>query len=199
MIQNYLERLGAAGKPVTQLTSDHATGINVLNHEMQEALNRQINAELFSSYLYLSMSAWLDAQGLKGMAHWMRTQAQEETLHALKFIDFVSERDGRVLLTSIDAPQTEWKSPLAVFEHTCEHEAHVTALIGQLVDQAVHTKDHAANGFLQWFVTEQVEEEATVRDIRDKLKMIGDTGAMLYMIDQELGQRTLPVADQSGA
>ena len=170
----------------------------MLNPKMQDAFNEQINAELFSSYLYLSMSTWAEAQGFKGMAQWMRMQAQEENLHVMKFIDFVNERDGRVLLTAIEAPNTEWSSPLAIFEDTCEHESKVTGLINELVDLALREKDHAANSFLQWFVTEQVEEEATARDVRDKLKLAGGSGAVLYMIDQELARRPAPAAEDSG-
>lgn len=158
--------------------------------KMLDAFNEQINAELFSSYLYLSMSAWLETKGLKGSANWMRIQSQEEMMHATKFIDFMHERDGRVLLTAIESPQTEWKSPSDVFEHVCRHEAEVTASINKLVDLSLADSDHAANAFLQWFVTEQVEEEATARDIRDKLKLAADNGAVLYMIDQELSGRT---------
>ncbi len=153
------------------------------------AFNEQINVELFSSYLYLSMSTWLESKGLKGTAHWMRMQSQEETGHVTKFIDFVQERDGRVILTAVGSPQTEWKSPVDVFEDVCAHEAEVTARINKLVDLSIAESDHAANAFLQWFVTEQVEEEATARDVRDKLKLAGDSGAVLYMIDQELGGR----------
>ena len=164
----------------------------MLKPKIEGAFNKQINAELFSSYLYLSMSAWLESQGLKGMAHWMRMQAQEEDLHAKKFIDFISECGGRVLLSAIEGPQTEWSSPLAVFEGACQHESKVTGMINDLVDLAVSERDHAANNFLQWFVTEQVEEEASAGEIRDKLKLAGDSGAVLYMIDQELGQRPVP-------
>jgi ferritin len=159
---------------------------------MEAALNSQINAELYSSYLYLSMSAYCDSQNLAGMANWMRIQAQEEHTHAMKFFDFVNERDGRVLLTQIEAPKTEWTSPLDVFEETLAHEQKVTGLINDLVDLSLEEKDHASNTFLQWFVTEQVEEEATAKTILDKLKLIGDNPVALYMLDGELGQRTLP-------
>ena len=162
--------------------------------KIQAAFNKQINAEVFSWYLYLSMASWLDAQGLKGVAHWMRMQAQEEYAHAMKFINFVDECDGRVILTAIEAPKTEWDSALDVFKDTCEHESKVTGLINDMVDLALSEKDHAANGFLQWFVTEQVEEEATARDLRDKLKLAGKDGAILFMIDQDLGQRPAPAA-----
>jgi ferritin len=164
----------------------------MLSPRIQDAFNSQINAELFSSYLYLSMSAYCDSQNLAGMANWMRIQAQEEHTHAMKFFDFVNERDGRVLLTQIEAPKTEWTSPLDVFEETLAHEQKVTGLINGLVDLSLEEKDHASNTFLQWFVTEQVEEESTAKTIVDKLKLIGDNPVALYMLDGELGQRTLP-------
>jgi ferritin len=164
----------------------------MLNTKIQDALNSQINAELYSSYLYLSMSAYFDSQNLTGMANWMRIQAQEELTHAMKFFDFVNERDGRVVLTQVGAPKTEWTSPLDVFEDVLAHEKKVTGLINELVDLSLTEKDHAANIFLQWFVTEQVEEEANASTIVDKLKLIGDTPVALYMLDGELGQRTLP-------
>ena len=159
------------------------------NPKIQDALNKQLNAELYSSYLYLSMAAYLESQNLKGMAHWMRIQAQEENLHAMKFFDFINERGGKVVLTQIDAPKTEWSSPLDVFEDTCKHESKVTGLINELVDLSLSEKDHAANAFLQWFVTEQVEEEASVQEIAGKLKLVGERGGMLFMLDRELGQR----------
>jgi ferritin len=164
----------------------------MLNTNIQDALNSQINAELYSSYLYLSMSAYFDSQNLTGMANWMRIQAQEELTHAMKFFDFVNERDGIVVLTQVGAPKTEWTSPLDVFEDVLAHEKKVTGLINELVDLSLTEKDHAANIFLQWFVTEQVEEEANASTIVDKLKLIGDTPVALYMLDGELGQRTLP-------
>ncbi len=166
----------------------------MLNKKIQDAFNRQINAELSSAYLYLSMDSWLQSRGLKGMAHWMGLQAREETMHTMKFIDFINECDGRVLLAGVEGPKTEWDSALAVFEDTCKHEARVTGLIHELVDLAAREKDHAAGIFLQWFVTEQVEEEAAAKDIRDKLRLAGDNGAVLFMIDQELGRRPGPAA-----
>ena len=162
----------------------------MLNKTIQDAFNKQLNAELFSSYLYVSMSAYFESINLKGMANWMRIQAQEEMQHAMKFYEFIHDRGGRALMMPIDGPNTEWGSPLAVFEETCQHEAKVTALINDLVDLSMKEKDHAANAFLQWFVTEQVEEEATAEEITGKLKLAGDNASVLYMIDQELGQRT---------
>ncbi len=164
----------------------------MLNQKIEAALNSQINAEIFSSYLYLSMSAYFDSQNLAGMANWMRFQAQEELIHVMKFFDFTNERDGRVLLPQIDGPKTEWTSPLDAFEDAYAHEQKVTGLINDLVDLSLAEKDHASNTFLQWFVTEQVEEEAAAKTIVDKLKMVGDNPVALYMLDGELGQRTPP-------
>ena len=158
----------------------------MLNPKIQDAFDQQLNAEMFSSYLYLSMAAYFESHNLKGMAHWMRIQVQEETMHAMKFFDFINERGGKVTLTQIDAPQTEWRSPLDVFEDTCQHESKVTGLINDLVDLSLSEKDHATNTFLQWFVTEQVEEEATAQEVRDKLKFVSDNPVALLMIDQEL-------------
>jgi ferritin len=162
--------------------------------KIEEAFNKQINAELFSEYLYLSMAAHFESQGLKGMARWMRMQAQEEHIHAMKFFDFIHERGGRVVLTKIDAPKTEWSSALAVFEGAYEHECKVTGLIDELVNLAISAKDHASNAFLQWFVTEQVEEEASATEVVERLKLAGDRGGTLLMIDRELGQRGAPAA-----
>lgn len=169
----------------------------MLNPKIQDALNSQINAEIYSSYLYLSMSAYFDSQNLGGMANWMRVQAQEELTHAMKFFDFVNERDGRVQLTQVEAPKTEWTSPLEVFEDALAHEQKVTGLINNLVDLSLGEKDHASSTFLQWFVTEQVEEEAAARTIVEKLKLIGDNPMPLYMLDGELGQRTPPAQTES--
>ena len=164
----------------------------MLSPKIQDALNRQINAELFSSYLYLSMSAYFESKSLRGMANWMRIQAQEEDIHAMKFYDFVNDRGGRVVLTAIEAPKTSWDSPKQVFEETYAHECHVTSLINKLVDLSRTESDHAAETFLQWFVTEQVEEESNAETILDKLELVGDNGVALLMIDNELAQRIPP-------
>ncbi len=161
----------------------------MLNQKTQEAFNKQINAELYSAYLYLSMSAYFESKGFAGMAGWMRAQAQEEVVHAMKFYDHVHERGGVVILTEIEAPKTEWSSPLNAFEEAYNHERKVTGLIHGLVDMAISEKDHAANAFLQWFVEEQVEEEASVLAIVDKLKLAGEHSSVLLMLDRELGQR----------
>jgi ferritin len=161
----------------------------MLNPRVQEALNKQINAELFSSYLYLSMAAHFEAANLPGLASWMRAQAAEEKTHAMKIFDFVLDRGGRVALAAIDAPTSEWKSPRDVFEDVYAHERKVTGLIGHLVNLALEEKDHATHAFLQWFVNEQVEEERTASLLVDQLKLVGDSGVGLYMFDAQLGRR----------
>ena len=161
----------------------------MIDGRTQEALNRHANAEFYSSYLYLSMSAYFQSINLTGFAHWMRIQAREELAHALKFYDHVIERGGRVSLQAVEAPTAQWDSPLAAFEDAYRHEQKVTGLINQLVDEAVQTKDHATNNFLQWFVSEQVEEEAAADAIVQKLKLVGGAPGGLFMIDHHLGQR----------
>jgi ferritin len=162
----------------------------MISKKMEKALNDQINAEAYSAYLYLSMAAYFEAENLPGLASWMRIQTQEETVHALKFFDFVNERRGRVALKAIDAPAKEWKSPLAAFEAAFEHEQMVTGRINDLVNLAVQEKDHATGAFLQWFVNEQVEEETSVDKIVQMLKMGEKAPGAMFMIDRELGQRT---------
>lgn len=164
----------------------------MLSGTMQAALNSQLNAELFSSYLYLSMAANLESRNLKGMSHWFQVQAQEEMIHALKFYNFILDRGGKVALAAIEGPQTEWATPLAAFETAQGHEAKVTGLINNLVDLAITEKDHASNAFLQWFVTEQVEEEASVLAVVESLKLSGDDSSGLFMIDKDLAQRPQP-------
>ena len=164
----------------------------MLNQKIQDAFNKQLNSELFSSYLYLSMAAYFESQNLKGMARWMQLQAEEEHGHALKFLTFINDRGGRVLLTALEGPRTEWESPLAAFEDAYKHECTVTGQINDLVELAIGEKDHASNVFLQWFITEQVEEESSVQEIRDRLMTAGDNLALLYMVDRDLGQRGAP-------
>ena len=166
----------------------------MLSDTMQEAFNKQLNAEMWSGYIYLSMSAWFEGQSLPGMANWMKNQALEELIHAMKFYDHIIERGGTVTLAPIDAVETGWDSPLAVFEATYEHECHVTSLINNLVDLAIKESDHASNAFLQWFVTEQVEEEDNAMAIVDQMKMVGDARGALFLLDRELGARPAPSA-----
>jgi len=162
----------------------------MLSQKVQDAFNKHLNAELYSSYLYLSMSAYFEAENLQGMASWMRIQAGEELGHALKFFDFINERGGRVLLSEVEPPKTEWNGAVDVFQNTYDHECLVSRLINDLVDLTLQEKDHAANAFLQWFVTEQVEEEATAQSVLEKLKLMGDDGMGRFMLDEQLGQRT---------
>ncbi len=167
-----------------------------MTERMEEALNKQLNAELYSAYMYLSMTAWFEAMNLDGFASWMKAQALEETEHAMKFYNFINERGGRVRLMPIEGPPTDWDSPVDVFEAAYKHEQRVTGLINDLVDLAIQEKDHATQIFLQWFVTEQVEEEASFSAILEKLRMVGESPGPLFMMDRELGQRrvNLPVA-----
>ena len=172
----------------------------MINEKMAQALNKQINAELYSAYLYFSMAAHFESVNLPGFAHWMRIQTQEELMHAMKIYDFVNERGGRVILKAIEQPPVEWKSPLAVFEATCKHEQKVTGLINELVNLAIEEKDHATNAFLQWFINEQVEEEKSASDIVGKLKLIEANPEGMYMLDKEMGQRifTPPAGTEEG-
>ncbi len=170
----------------------------MLKKTMQQAMNDQINAEMYSSYLYLSMEAYFQSISLNGFAAWMRAQVQEELMHAMKFYDFVHERGGQVTLESINKPDTAWASPLAAFEAVLKHEQHVTSLINDLVDLAISEKDHASNIFLQWFVTEQVEEEASVGEVVEKLRLIQDNPSGLFMMDAEMGKRVFTITAGAG-
>jgi len=161
----------------------------MLSKKIQDAINEQIKNELYSGYLYLSMSAYFEASNLPGFAHWMRLQAEEEQEHALKFFDYVNDRAGRVVLKAIDQPPAEFKSPLAVFEHTLEHERKVTGLINHLYELALEENDYPTQVMLQWFIDEQVEEEKNAEQIVETLKMVGDKGQALIMMDHQLGLR----------
>ena len=161
----------------------------MIKEKIQGALNDQLNWELYSAYIYFAMAAYFESVNLPGCANWMKVQAQEELTHVMKFYDFVNERGGRVTLAAVEAPPAEWDSPLAAFVNAYEHEQGVSERINKLVDVAVAESDHATNGFLQWFVTEQVEEEASVDEIVQKLKLVGKEGGGLFMLDGELAQR----------
>jgi ferritin len=161
----------------------------MISKKMQNSFNDQVEAEFFSAHLYLSMSAYLESIDLPGFAHWMRIQYQEEISHGMKMFDYVIERDGRSIVHAIETPQAEWSNVLAVFEESLKHEQKVTGLINNLVDIALSEKDHAAQVFLQWFVIEQVEEEANAKGIVQQLKMLGDSKAGLFQIDRELATR----------
>ena len=161
----------------------------MLKERIEKALNDQVNAEIFSAYLYLSMSSCFAAMNFSGFAQWMKVQAMEEMSHAMKIYDFIIERGGRVTLAQIDAPETAWESPLAAFEAAYKHEQYITSRINDLVDMAIEERDHATNIFLQWFVSEQVEEEASADEIVQKLKLVGSQGNAIFMLDRELGSR----------
>lgn len=161
----------------------------MISAKMLKTLNKHLNEEMFSSYLYLSMSAYFETKNLKGFANWMRLQSQEEYMHAMKFYSYIIQVGGNVTLAQINAPKTSWKNHMEVFKETLEHEKYITELINKLVDLAIQEKDHATNNFLQWFVNEQVEEVATAEDIVNKLEMIGDNKNGLFLIDRELGAR----------
>lgn len=161
----------------------------MLSQKIQSALNAQINAEMWSAYLYLSMSMAAADKGLKGVANWFAIQFKEEQDHAQIFINYVLSRGGRVLLEPIAAVDTEWDSALAMFEQTLTHEQKVTSLINDLYNLAIEEKDHATRSMLTWFVDEQVEEEDSARDIIDQLRMIDCNKLGLYMIDKEMAAR----------
>jgi len=162
----------------------------MINKEIQDTLNSQMNFEMYSANIYMSMATWFDARNLVGFANWMKVQYSEEMFHFTKFYDYINERGGRVLLSGMDAPETEWDSPLAAFENALEHEMIVTGRINDLVIQATEAKDHATVNFLQWFVGEQVEEEASVDGVIQQLKLMEGAPGGLFMLDRELGQRT---------
>jgi ferritin len=161
----------------------------MLGKKVQDAINEQIKNELYSGYLYLAMSAYFEAKNLPGFAHWMRMQAEEEQEHALKFFDFVNDRGARVVLQAIDQPPVEWESPLAVFEQTLEHEQKVTGLINQLYELGLEENDYPTQVMLQWFIDEQVEEEKNATGIVETLRLAGDKGQALIMMDRALGRR----------
>ena len=160
----------------------------MLGKTIQDAMNEQIKNEFYSAYQYLSMAAYCESVNLPGFAHWMRAQSREELEHAMKFYDFILDRNGRVVLQAIDQPVVEFGSPLEVFEQVLEHEQKVTAMINELYGLAVRENDYASQTFLQWFVTEQVEEEKNAGDVVETLKMVGDTSEALFLLDRELGR-----------
>ncbi|HLC15738.1 MAG TPA: ferritin [Thermodesulfovibrionia bacterium] len=162
----------------------------MLSDRMQKSLNQQLNAELYSSYLYLSMSTYFLSINFNGFANWMKIQAQEEMVHAMKVFDFINDRNGRITLMSIAGPPCEWSSPLDAFSNALQHEQHMSQMINNFTSLAIEEKDHATNVFLQWFVNEQVEEEATANDVVQTLKLIGDGKDGLFMLDRELATRT---------
>lgn len=161
----------------------------MLKEKMIEELNLQINKELFSSYLYLSMSAYFEEIGLKGFANWMMVQHKEENDHAMKIYNYLISQGARVKLLKIEEPLHSWETPLQAFEAALKHEQFITESINSLVDLAEELRDRATYNFLQWYIDEQVEEEENARDIIDKLKLVGDNKGGLFMLDKELATR----------
>jgi len=161
----------------------------MIDKKIEDAVNGQINEEIYSAYLYLSMSAYFEFLNLKGFANWMYVQYQEEMDHAMKFYNYLSGRGGQIRLYAIKEPPYEWNSPLNAFEETLKHEQHITKCINDLVDLTEKEKDRATFSLLQWYVDEQVEEEANDEEIISQLKRIGDSGHGLMMLDRELAQR----------
>lgn len=168
----------------------------MLSKSMESALNRQINEELYSAYAYLAMAAVADRQGLPGFAHWFKLQYQEELLHAEKFFHFVLERDGDVVLESIGKPEVGDSTPIGMFKATLKHEQHISQCIYKLKDLAKAESDHATDVFLEWFVNEQVEEEASTRAVIDQLQMVEGNRNGLFLIDRELAGRQAEEAGQ---
>jgi len=161
----------------------------MLSKKMVEKLNYQINRELFSAYLYLSMASYADAEGLAGFSNWFKIQAKEEEFHAEKLYNYVNQQGERVVLEAIEKPETDFTSMLDLFEKTFKHEKVVTSLINELVKLAREENDYATESFLQWYVIEQVEEEANPAEIIQKLNFIGKDGRGLLMLNQELATR----------
>jgi ferritin len=161
----------------------------MLGKKLEDALNEQINKELYSGYLYLSMAAYCEAEKLPGFAHWMRAQGQEEVGHAMRLFDYMNARGGRVVLKAIEMPPPVWKSPLVMFEQVVEHERKVTGMINRLYEYALIEKDYAAQVELQWFIAEQVEEEEQAGQVVDRLKRVGDQPVGLSVLDRQLGER----------
>jgi len=161
----------------------------MISQSMQKTMNEQINKELFSAYLYLSMAAWFESKNLSGFAKWMRVQAEEEYEHAMKFFGHITDRGGKVELKAIAAPQVDWKSNLDVVKQVLEHEQFVTASINALYEQAVSEKDYPAQIMLQWFVTEQVEEEKNAGDLIYQVNAVENKESALMMLDHQLGMR----------
>jgi len=169
----------------------------MLKQRVLEAINDQINAEYYSAYLYLAMSAYFYDKGLPGFANWMYIQYQEELTHGNKFFNYVNERGGKVVVKAIDQVQTDFGGIIEVFEKTLEHEQYVTDRINKLMDIAIQESDHATQSFLKWFVDEQVEEEANVTEILDTLKLINGQGNGIFLLDREMRQRTFVDATQT--
>jgi len=161
----------------------------MITKAVEEALNKQVNREFYSAYLYLAMSSYLESENLGGFAHWMRAQSGEESAHAMKIFKYISERGGKAELHAIEAPKAKWASAGKVFEEVYAHEQKVTGMISALVELAIREKDHATFEMLQWFVREQMEEEKQASDLLAQIRMVGDTPGHLIYIDRHVGKR----------
>ncbi|MBF0360206.1 MAG: ferritin [Oligoflexia bacterium] len=161
----------------------------MMNKKLEDALNKQISAEMNSSYLYLAMAAYFESINLPGFANWMEVQAQEEMVHAMKFYKYIFDRSGRVELMSIEKPPLKWNSPLNAFDETLKHEKKITSMINNLALLAIEERDLITHNFMQWFLTEQVEEEKTANSLFEKLRMIESSTDALFIIDKELATR----------
>jgi ferritin len=166
----------------------------MINKKLENELNKQMNAELYSAYLYLSMGAYLSKQNLNGFSHWMQIQFQEEQSHAMKLFQYILDRGGEVKLEKIEKPKTTWEGIVDVFDNIVKHESKITSMINSLVDVAMTEKDHATVAMMQWYVSEQVEEEASVSLLYDQLKLIEGKGPGLFMLDREANQRVFTPA-----
>jgi len=171
----------------------------MLSKKMTEALNEQINREMYSAYLYMAMSAYSESKGLKGFANWFMVQYQEEMLHAMKIYNYIHEQGEKVILKAIEQPPAEFGEPIDMFNATLKHEKFITKSINELVDLALSEKDHATNIFLQWFITEQIEEEANDNEIIDKLKLVEGSANGLFMVDKDLGARAFNAQEDTEA
>ncbi len=167
----------------------------MISKKLEKAINEQIKHELYSEYLYMSMQAWFAGENLDGMASWMEAQSQEERFHAMKFFRYLLDRGGKIELKALEKPPVDFKNPLNAFKEALRHEQFVTGKINELMDLACEENDHASKSFIQWFVDEQVEEEATAEGIVRQLEMIKDNTAGIYMINAELGKRTFTAPD----
>jgi len=167
----------------------------VISEKMEAELNEQVNKEFYSAYLYLAMAAYCTDMGLPGFAHWMRLQYEEENMHVTKMYDYILDQGGKIHLKAIEEPPKEYGTPLQIFETTLQHEQFITRSIHQLMSLAVQENDYATQTFLQWYVTEQVEEESNVNDVLNPLRMVGDDKGGLMLIDQKLGGRAAPAAN----
>ena len=170
----------------------------MLDKNIEDAFNDQLNFEIFSANIYMSMAAQFDSMNLKGFANWMKIQYQEEMLHMTKFYDFINERGGQVVISGMEAPPRAWDSPLAAFEQALGHEQIVSGRINELMSLAMEKKDHASVNFLQWFVGEQVEEESSADAVIQQLKLAGDSAGAMFMLDRELGARVFTPAPAKG-